>query len=185
TCGKSPERDCVNTAAACSRLATATSMLSLCASASVTSASSAGSPNAFHHSTSAPVTASAGSKRYAFGVSIAGRAYGGANEHADTSTVPASAAPIAQACNARAPRCMVRACMSVGLGRPGGRCAPIAACVIVDAGRTLAFPTLLQPVEDVEEQRHVEHRERRLADHPADDAGADRVARVGARAECQ
>ena len=43
--------------------------------------------------------------------------------------------------------------------------------------------TLVQPVEDVEEERHVQHRERRLAEHPAEDAGADRVARVRAGAD--
>ncbi len=43
----------------------------------------------------------------------------------------------------------------------------------------LLSPPSLSAIEEVEKQRHVQHRERRLADHPADDAGADRVPRVG------
>src|SRR6266700_6187799 len=36
-------------------------------------------------------------------------------------------------------------------------------------------------IEEIEKQRDVQHRQRRLADHAADDARADRMARIGAR----
>ena len=69
-----------------------------------------------------------------------------------------------------------------GAGAAGGAAG---ACSGASSGVPAAsrLAALLQPVEDVEEERHVEHRERRLAEHAADDAGADRMARVGAGAD--
>ena len=175
------ERVCVSTPAACSTLAAATLMLRLCASASAIELVEHGVAELLPPLGVGGVGGvlrleAEGAGRIDRRPRVIGaeRAAGGERSTRDGADDEHAARA--------APRRMSVALGHAG-GGAGGASARVARRRVRAAASSFPSPALGQRVEQIEEQRHVQHRERRLADHAADDAGADRVARVGACAE--